>query len=340
MTPYPFVFQPLFKPKVWGGRTLERLGKELPRGELIGESWEIADLPGSIPGGRSTIANGELAGQTLHEALKGHASWIMGDIWRDAFPLLIKYLDARQNLSVQVHPSPEYVRRHPETHLKSEAWVVIDAEPGGVIYKGVKPGITRQLFAEHIRTGAVVDDLVAVPVKAGDCHYLPSGTCHALGAGILVAEVQTPSDTTFRVYDWGRAGVGRELHIAQALECIDFSHRQLRQPHLPGSNSREGRTTTPLTRTDFFEIDRVIAHAGTSFEIVTSASPQVWMMIAGEGRITGGFGGTSEDHGGLRLLPGVTTLIPGRAAGWQATFAAPSQILVVRLPSPLGRMLA
>src|SRR5438105_11357547 len=115
------------------------------------------------------------------------------------FPLLIKYLDARENLSVQVHPDERYVARHPEAHLKSEAWVVIHAEPGAVIYKGVKPHVKPQDFAEHIRTNQVVDDLIAIEVKVGECHYLPSGTCHALGAGIVVAEIQTPSDTTFRV---------------------------------------------------------------------------------------------------------------------------------------------
>jgi mannose-6-phosphate isomerase len=343
MTPYPLVFLPLIKPKVWGGRTLERLGKALPAGELIGESWEIADLPTSIPGGRSTIANGELAGQTLHDALR-HASWIMGDAPREratgGFPLLIKYLDARQNLSVQVHPSPEYAAKHPEAHLKSEAWVVVDAEPGAVIYKGLRPGVTRETFAQHIRSGAVVDDLVAVPVHAGDCHYLPSGTCHALGGGIVVAEVQTPSDTTFRVYDWGRTGAGRELHIAQALECIDFSGRPHKEPSLPQPNARGGITTTPLTRTDFFEIERVDAEAGSAFEVVTSGLPQVWMMLAGEGAIAGGLDNTTDASRMLRLRPGVTALIPAAAASWRATFAAASRLLVVRLPSPLRRMLA
>ena len=125
------------------------------------------------------------------------------------------------NLSVQVHPDDAYVRRHPEARLKSEAWHILDAQPGSVIYAGLKPGVDRDSFAQAIEDGTVVDKLVAIPAVPGECHYLPSGTCHALGAGVLVAEVQTPSDTTFRVWDWGRTS--RELHIEQALECIDFS---------------------------------------------------------------------------------------------------------------------
>ncbi|MCA9291819.1 MAG: hypothetical protein KDA25_11875, partial [Phycisphaerales bacterium] len=160
MEPYPLLFEPILKPKVWGGRSLEALGKTLPRGSAIGESWELADLPATIEGGRSVIRNGALTGRTLREAIDAHATIIMGDVTRTSdggFPLLVKYLDARENLSVQVHPSPAYAAAHPDAHLKSEAWVVIDHEPGAVIYRGLRPGATRDRFARHIATGAIVD---------------------------------------------------------------------------------------------------------------------------------------------------------------------------------------
>ncbi len=161
--------------------------------------------------------------RTLREVVEDFGALVTGDLDLGAsgrFPLLLKYLDARENLSVQVHPSPEYARTHPDAHLKSEAWYVVDAEPDAVIYKGVVEGATRESFEAAVRDGSVADLLVRVPARPGDCHYLPSGTCHALGGGILVAEVQTPSDTTFRVFDWGRTD--RELHLERALECIHF----------------------------------------------------------------------------------------------------------------------
>jgi mannose-6-phosphate isomerase len=230
--PYPLLFRPALFPKVWGGDRLARFGKDVKPGDKVGESWELADLPGTSSSGagggavRSVIANGPLAGKTIHDAI---------ELWGDAllpraaltpdgnFPLLIKFLDAKENLSVQVHPSPAYAAKHKEAHLKTECWYVLDAAPGSVIYKGVKPGVTRDIFERTLRTGdgsGVVALLEAVPAVPGECHNLPSGTVHALGAGVLVAEVQTPSDTTFRVYDWGRKG--RELHIEQAMECIEW----------------------------------------------------------------------------------------------------------------------
>lgn len=219
-------------PKVWGGDRLARFGKAVKPGDKVGESWELSDLPGTSASGagggavRSVIVNGPLAGKTIHDAI---------ELWGDAllpraaltpegnFPLLIKFLDAREDLSVQVHPSPAYAAKHKNAHLKTECWFVLDAKPGSVIYKGVRPGVTREVFESALRTGdgrGVVELLEAVPAVVGECHNLPSGTVHALGAGVLVAEVQTPSDTTFRVYDWGRTG--RELHIEQAMECIEW----------------------------------------------------------------------------------------------------------------------
>lgn len=329
---------PILKPKVWGGRALAALGKPLPPGVLIGESWELADLPDSVPEGRSTIANGELAGMTLRQAVQHEPNVIMGvaaPTDDGGFPLLIKYLDAQQNLSVQVHPSPAYAQEHPEAHVKSEAWVVVHAEPGAVIYKGLRPGVTREQFAEHITTGEVVNDLAAVPVQRGDCHYLPSGTCHALGAGIVVAEIQTPSDTTFRVYDWGRNELGRELHIQQALQCIDFGPC----PHDPHNFSSpiESRRlrTTPLVTSEHFELERVDALEDADFTLVTNNLPEVWMMLEGRGRIR-----TSSGQSMLELSPGATVLIPAALNDATMTLEQGAWVLRVTLPSPLKGMLA
>ncbi|MDQ7012819.1 MAG: class I mannose-6-phosphate isomerase [Planctomycetota bacterium] len=262
--PYVLTFEPILKEKVWGGRRLGRLGKVLPRGVDVGESWEIADLASTSSGGggggaaRSIIANGPLAGNSLHDAMTLWGEGLLGGAQPSGaggFPLLVKFLDAREHLSVQVHPSPAYACAHPEAHLKTECWYVVDAEPGSVIYKGVKPGVTREDVAGALRTGqgeGVVELLAAVPAVVGECHNLPSGTVHALGAGVLVAEVQTPSDTTFRVYDWakeyGRAG--RELHVEQALACIDFG------PAAAATVSK-GSGVTRLVSTPFYAVDEI-----------------------------------------------------------------------------------
>ncbi len=291
---YPLRFNPIYKEKVWGGRMLEKLGRSLPglTNALIGESWELADLGQSSPSGggggqeRSVIANGPLAGQTLREAVERYGDTLMGRLTTTDsgdFPLLVKFLDAQQPLSVQVHPSPAYARAHPDAHLKSEAWYIVEAKPGAVIYKGVREGVTPEQFRQAINDGGVEKLMIPVPVKPGDCHYLPSGTCHALGPGILVAEVQTPSDTTFRVYDWGREG--RELHVDQALQCICFGPPNAKpyekRSHIAGIHT----TVTRLVTCEHFRIEKVRMSEGYQQEVPYD-QPAVWMVLEGAGTLT------------------------------------------------------
>ena len=187
--PSVLTFAPILVPKVWGGRRLEALGKHLPAGVDIGESWEIADLPDGGP--VSIVDDGPLAGYTLRKLLDTHQIDLMGSVSLDTsgrFPLLIKFLDARENLSVQVHPDQAWVDTHPGDHLKSEAWLVLDVDDDGLIYAGLTPGTSTKQLAEAVAVGSVVDVLRSVPAHVGDCHTLVSGTCHALGAGVLVAE--------------------------------------------------------------------------------------------------------------------------------------------------------
>lgn len=246
---YPLKFRPVFQQRIWGGHRLYQvLGRPVPpalRSVPLGESWELADLPpgavqpgsaGAAPDGSlsSVIANGPRAGQKLHEVIGANVAAVLGTGASNGyFPLLIKFLDARENLSVQVHPDAGYMQTHPGTHLKSEAWYVLAAQPGGKIYRGLKPGVDRDTFRAALGTGRVEPLLNAIVVRPGECHYLPSGLIHALGAGVLVAEVQTPSDTTFRVFDWNRldaAGRKRELHVEQALEVLRWDSDARPQP--------------------------------------------------------------------------------------------------------------
>jgi mannose-6-phosphate isomerase len=328
---YPLKFEPIYKEKVWGGRHLHHvLGRDLPGGDdtPIGESWELADLPTTSASGgggnpeHSVVTHGPLAGQTLHDVIETYGPALMGDLpvsdTTGGFPLLLKFLDARQNLSVQVHPSPAYADDHDEAHLKSEAWYILDADPGAVIYKGIKEGVTpEQLRAalEQNTDDAVVPLMIEVPVKPGDCHYLPSGTCHALAAGVLVAEVQTPSDTTFRVYDWGRTN--RELHVEQALECIDFGPPDVSQYELNTTLDVRTGQTTRLVVCEFFRMDRYAVRAGETDQL-THDQPTLWMVLSGEGRITCDTPAPGSPSGDTTVTPfgkGQTLLLPPNLPG-------------------------
>jgi mannose-6-phosphate isomerase len=222
---YPFIFQPILKERIWGGRELERLyAKPFPPGKPIGESWEISDRPGDA----SVIANGPLAGKTLRWLMENHAAEILGKAKPAAegrFPLLCKILDAREKLSLQVHP-PAVKAAELKGEPKTEMWFIADAAPDASLYVGLKRGVTRAEFEKKIADGSVADCFHRIPVRAGDAMFLPSGRVHAIGDGLVIFEIQQNSDTTYRVFDWNRVGLDgrpRELHVPQSLASIDFN---------------------------------------------------------------------------------------------------------------------
>lgn len=220
---YPLRFRPIYKDRIWGGNSLSTLyGRSLPGTGPIGESWEISDRPHDV----SIVADGPLAGRNLHELLHLDPAGLLGDAAprEGRFPLLVKILDARQNLSLQVHPPPERAARL-GGQAKSEVWYITDARPGAEVLAGLRTGVTRSDFESRLNQGTVADCFHRIPVRPGDALFLPSGRVHALGAGLVLFEIQENSDTTYRVYDWGRLGLDgkpRELHVQQSLESIDF----------------------------------------------------------------------------------------------------------------------
>ena len=222
---YPLTFRPIFKDRVWGGRELARLyGKNIPAGQPIGEAWEISDRPGDA----SVIANGPLAGKDLRWLMEHHAAEILGNAkpaTDGRFPLLCKILDAREKLSLQVHP-PASKAKELKGEPKTEMWFIADAAPGASLYVGLKHGATRAEFEKKIADGTVADCFHKIPVKAGDTMFLPSGRVHAIGDGLVIFEIQQNSDTTYRVFDWNRLGLDgkpREMHVTQSLASIDFN---------------------------------------------------------------------------------------------------------------------
>jgi mannose-6-phosphate isomerase len=223
----PLAFEPIFIERMWGGRRLEsQLHKKLPPQKRIGESWEIVDRPEA----QSVVAAGPLRGRTLHELWTQHRQEVFGsvpDIPR--FPLLIKILDAQEKLSVQVHP-PENVASRLGGEAKSEFWYVVLADAEAEVFLGFREPITPDRFEERLREGTVMDQIHRIAVQAGDAVFLPAGRVHGIGAGNLLIEIQQNSDTTYRAFDWNRTdpatGTKRDLHVEQAIQCIDFEDVQ------------------------------------------------------------------------------------------------------------------
>jgi mannose-6-phosphate isomerase len=321
--------QPVLVERIWGGRRLaDILGKTLPPDTRIGESWELADHPN----GRSRVADGPLAGQTLREVLERHGPEILGRAsparaWAARFGLLIKFIDATDRLSVQVHPDDAYASAHvPGESGKTECWVVVHAEPGAWLINGLKPGTTRDRFADALKKGRIEELLVQRPVKAGDFVWVPAGTVHAIGPGIVLAEVQQNSDLTYRVYDWGRVGLDgkpRPIQVAEALESIRFAGDPARPPAtgrpvaVPGGDAAaspapaggRGKTSDEtglvidhLVDSAAFSLSRIILDR-RPWAADTRGSCAVLVVLAGKARLATGDGQTPIRAGDTILVP-------------------------------------
>ncbi len=221
----PLRLQPLFKQRPWGGRRLaEQWHKPTQNSTGWAESWEVVDLGND----QSRVLGGPFDGCSLHDLVREHADELLGRHSAcKQFPLLFKFLDAAETLSVQVHPNDEQAATlAPGQHGKSEAWVILAADPNSRLSVGLKPGIDQVTLERHLAAGTVEQCLHSIPARVGDVISVPAGTVHAIGAGVALAEIQQPSDVTFRLFDWNRRdaqGRSRLLHVEQALQCIDFS---------------------------------------------------------------------------------------------------------------------
>ena len=301
MSFYPFKFHPLFMERLWGGRELEKLyGKALPPGKQIGESWEIADRPDAT----SVISNGALAGKSLRWLMENHAREIIGgDTVPERFPLLVKILDAQDKLSIQVHPRSTVASRL-KGEPKTEMWYIAQAQPNAELYVGLNSGVTREEFEQKLHQGAVAECIHRVPVATGDVMFLPSGRIHAIGAGLVIFEIQQNSDTTYRVFDWNRVdanGKARELHIAESLASIDFSDYA---PEQVKSKYSENRTLKVrfLVHNEFFQVDAWRVKRRVRFHMDLD-SVQILGIL--QGRLTVQYGGADYLFG-----PGEFALLP------------------------------
>jgi mannose-6-phosphate isomerase len=317
MQPYAMRFDPIFKPRIWGGQMLHtHFGKPIPTDIRIGESWELADLPDD----KTQIGNGLWSRKTWSELPEEiRRQWFADLHPSKPFPLLIKLLDAQDVLSVQVHPDRETCKRMGHGDPKTECWFILAAGPDAAIYKGLRPGTTRDLLKQAIREGTVADLLCRVPVRTGECHFIPAGTCHAIGAGLLIAEIQTPSDTTYRVFDWNRLddrGKPRPLHIQEALESIHYA--------IPLS-ALTVRSQGIVADCDHFSVELITAGKGQTLSL-SSGETRVAVVVSGDGQIL------NPDQSKTLFRPGDTLLIPAIQEAL-LQFISEGHILVSRIKS-------
>ena len=288
---YPLTFEPRFRDYLWGGRNLEAFGRRLPAG-IVAESWDISGHPSSP----TPIDAGPYQGRLLTELLDELGLDLVGvhnqrALERGRFPLLVKLLDANQDLSVQVHPDDDYAQKHEGGELgKTEMWYVLRAVPGARLIYGLRRGITRERFVQALQAGTLESCLHYLPVQAGDAIFIPAGTVHALLAGLVVAEIQQNSDTTYRVYDWNRVGPDgqpRPLHIEKALEVIDFSQVEP-GPYAPQLvEAREEVQREVISRCQYFTVEKVRLASGVTWAgHCTGETFEIWGCIEGECRIT------------------------------------------------------
>jgi mannose-6-phosphate isomerase len=331
-TIYPLTFTPVFRDYIWGGRNLEtKLGRSLPPG-IIAESWDISGHPSSP----TKVDNGPLAGQTLPQVLDLLGVDLVGSrsqamLERGKFPLLIKLLDANKPLSVQVHPDDDYANIHADGELgKTEMWYVLHAEEGTCLIYGLKPGVTPASFRQALEAGKLEPCLHRLPVKAGDTIFVRAGAVHALLEGIIVAEIQQNSDTTYRVYDWNRVGADgqpRPLHIEKALDVIDFD---LVEPGpavpqlLEASNGlrREMLVTCPYFRVEKLTFEkRTVSFAGRG----DGSTFEIWGMMSGLGQVV--WAGEPLELSAVRFA-----LLPATLGDFTIEVMEPSVMLRVYVP--------
>jgi mannose-6-phosphate isomerase len=295
-------FKPVFKERVWGGRNLERLyGKTLPPNVPIGESWEISDRPGDV----SVVEGGPLAGRDLRWLMENHATDLLGRArsLNGRFPLLIKILDAQEDLSLQVHP-PAARAGELKGEPKTEMWFITDARPDAALYVGLRPGVSREEFTQRIADGSVADCFHRHAVRAGDAMFLPSGRVHAIGGGNVIFEIQQNSDTTYRVFDWNRVGLDgkpRELHVEKSLASIDFEDFE---PPLVAQarTENDGIAIRPLAACEHFVVRQFTLRRGAN---VTLELGQMHIIGVVSGWISVEAGGDS-----LSLGAGAFCVVP------------------------------
>ncbi len=333
----------MFKQRAWGGRALASFIADSSAATVrtststpIGEAWVLSDLPGSDG---SLILGGPFAKQPLRHVLVCATTRpaILGRTSPHSdgsFPLLIKFLDAAENLSVQTHPSPK-AGSSPGADPKHELWLVLQAAPNARVFRGIRGGVGKEEVARRARDGSLLDVMDSFAVRRGDAIWLPSGVVHALGAGLVVAEVQTPSDTTYRLWDWNRNDPKRPLHIDQACDAMDERANSepfaVRHVDLDAKVAPSEVRLEPLHSSTQFDLEVMFAGSSASWEVASRGVPQAWTILEGAVRLTGV--DREITRGASCVIPAVHGTLRASASG----AGAGATILVATTPVRQGR---
>lgn len=254
---YPLIFNPIFKERIWGGTKLKDFLNKSFEGNQIGESWELSTVANDV----SVVANGEFAGLNLNELIEKYPIELLGsksiEKFGLEFPLLFKFLDAKEDLSIQVHPNDELAKLRHNSFGKTEMWYVMQADETARLVVGFKNKINKEEYLKHLESKTLVTILNETPVQKGDAFFLETGTVHAIGAGVLIAEIQQTSDVTYRLYDWDRVdanGIGRELHNDLAVDAINYNETNTKVFYNKGTNESVNLVECPFFTTNIIEV--------------------------------------------------------------------------------------
>lgn len=309
---YPLKFEPILKTRIWGGTQLNSiLNKDLGSETSIGESWELSAVEGS----ESVVTNGFLAGNTLPELVEVYMDDLVGgkifEKYGTAFPLLFKFIDAHDNLSVQVHPNDEMAQQKHDSFGKTEMWYVVDAKPGAELYLGFEGKMNAHICKESIDNGTLEQSLRAHKVKKGDAFFIPAGMVHAIGKGIVLAEIQQSSDVTYRLYDYNRKdkdGNFRDLHVKDALESLNFD-----SDGVPIKIERKLNVSSKIVDCDYFATNLLSMDKFQVIDYMDKDSCVMYMCVSGSCEIKYAEGCETLMKGETMLLPaelGEMTVMP------------------------------
>lgn len=298
---YPLKFQPILKERLWGGTKLKTLFNKPIETDITGESWEVSAVKGDI----SVVANGTFAGQSLQDLIQKYPDGLLGKQVYERFgldfPILIKFIDAREDLSIQVHPNDELAKVRHNSFGKTEMWYVMQADPGAKLIVGFNKTVTRQEYQKHLNNGTLSQIMNYETVESGDTFFINTGKVHAIGGGIIIAEIQQTSDITYRVYDFDRKdknGNLRELHTEQALDAIDYERRDdFKVSYEKTKNQTNEMVNCPYFITNFLNL------SGNFSKVLTADSFHIYMCVKGSGTI-------SDGNEILELSQGETVLFP------------------------------
>lgn len=306
MNLYPLKFDPLLKTIIWGGEKISKYKKLNTSLEKIGESWEISDVPGNI----SIVSNGELKGKNLDEVISLYGERLVGksiiERFGNTFPLLIKFIDAQQNLSIQVHPDDKLAQKRHHTPGKTEMWYVVEATDQAFLYSGFEKELPKEKYQSYVNDSKLLDYLKKHSVKAGDVFYLPAGRIHAIGAGCFIVEIQQTSDITYRLYDYDRKdknGNPRELHTEMAMDAIDFNvYPEYKVDYKLGKKQQQ------LVNSPYFITNLIEGEKGEIIHSTHNDTFVVYICIEGKAQLTDNKGNSID------IEQGETVLIPAENA--------------------------